>query len=329
MAFSGTVSQTTFDKRKVIERAFARCRVPVQQIVGEMVQDASEELYLMLSDWANQQIPLWTVERLILPMYEGVNELPAGVGTTDVLSANLRAITQVTGTNTDASTARTTSFSDSDTLVTTVGVKWSAAPPATLTFERSDDNATWTTVTDYTVEEGSGEWTWVDMPSAVGSAYFRVVGSAAMTYSQLVYGNTPSEVPMGIWNRNDWFNTTSKLSASSRPLNYWFERKVPIPSIHVWPTPDADAEMGQVVVQRQRYIMDVGTMTQDLEVPQRWLDAVVAGLAARLALNTSEVPLELLPILDIKAVEALNKAQTEEYESGPLRLTPDISCYTR
>ena len=334
MAFSGTVSQTTFDKRKIIERAYARCRIPQQQIVNEMVQDASEELYLMLSDWANQQIPLWTVERVILPLYEGVGELPAGVGTNDVLAVNLRTLTQVTGTNTDDSTSRSTLFTDTGgnptpIVVSTVGVKWNAAPPTTLTFARSADGVTWTTVATHTVLEGSGEWTWVDMPSFVAAEYFRVTGSSATGFSQMFYGNSPQETPMGVWNRNDWFQTTTKGSATNRPLNYWFERKVPEPSVYVWPTPNDDAETSQAIVQRQRYIMDVGTMVQEIEVPQRWLDAVVGGLAARLALMTPEVPTEMIPILDIKAMEALRKAQQEEYEGGPFRITPDISGYTR
>lgn len=327
MALSGTISQTTFDKRKIIERAYARCRIAAQQIVGEMVQDASEELYLMLSEWANQQIPLWTVEMVLLPLYEGVNEVPVGTGTMDVLRASLRTVTEVTGTNTDSSTTRSTLFSD-ETEVSTVGIRWSAAPPATLTFERSADGSTWTEVLVYTVTDSSGDWTWVDMPSAVEALYFRVTGSGTMTYDDMVFGNTPQETPMGSWHRENWFNVANKLATSDSPLNYWFERSM-TPTLHIWPTPTAAAEAAQIVVQRQRYIMDVGTMTQDIEVPQRWLEAVVAGLAARLALITPEVPVQMIGLLDIKALTALNLAQEEEYESGPLRLTPDISCYTR
>lgn len=327
MAFSGNISSTTFDTRKIIERAYGRCRIAAQQIVGEMVQDAKEELYLMLSQWASQQVPIWTIENVLLPLYEGVNELPVGTGTTNVMAASLRTLTEASGTNVDTDTSRTTTFSTA-TTVSTVGIKWSATPPATVTFGRSSDGATWTDVETHTVADASGEWTWVDMPSAVEALYFRVVGSGNITFDDIHYGNTPQETPMGLWDRQMWFETTNKLSTSSRPLNYFFDRKVPEPSLFVWPTPTNDAETSQVVVQRQRYIMDVGTLTQEIEVPQRWLDAVVFGLAARLALSTPEVPAQMIPVLDAKATEALNIAQTEEYDRGPLRLMPNISGYT-
>ena len=327
MAFSGTVSQTTFDTRKVIERAYARCRIAAQQIVGEMVGDAKEELYLMFSLWAAQQIPLWTVERVLLPLYEGVNEVPVGPGTLDVQRASLRTLTAATGTNTDSATARSTSFSN-ETIVSTVGIKWSATPPASITFARSDDGSTWTDILTHTVAEASGEWTWVDMPSAVETSYFRVSAATAMTYSEMFYGYDPRETVMGSWNRETWFNTPNKLATAASPLNYWFERSTS-PTLHVWPTPTATSEEYQIVAQRQRYIMDVGSLTQDVEVPQRWLEPVVAGLAARLALVTPEVDPALIPLLDGKAAEALVLVQNEEYEAGPITLVPDISAYTR
>lgn len=326
MAFSQTVSQTTFSKRKVIDRAYSRCRLLQQQITGEMIDDASDELHLMFSTWANQQIPLWCIETAILPMYEGKNALPAGVGTVDVLDANFRSLTEVTGTNTDTSTTRSVQFSES-TSVTTVGVKWSGTP-VNLTFSRSDDGSTWTTVTTATVDEASGEWTWTDMPTVVSALYFRVVGSSTLSFSSIFMGNSPREVPMSRWNRQDWFNTVDKSATSDEPHSYWFDRQVAQPVLRVWPTPTETAEESQILIHRQRYIMDVGTMVQELEVPQRWLDAVVYGLAARLALSTAEVDPQLVPLLEAKAAEALDIAQTEEQDSSPTRLMPDISCYT-
>lgn len=326
MAFSQTVSQTTFNKRKIIDRAFSRCRLLKQQITGEMISDASDELYLMFSTWANQQVPLWCIETVLLPFYEGKNALPAGTGTVDVLDANFRTLTEVTGTNTDSSTTRSVQFSES-TKVTTVGVKWSAAP-VNLTFARSDDGSTWTTVTTATVDEASGEWTWTDMPEVVSALYFRVVGSAALNFTTIFMGNSPREVPMSRWTRTDWFNTVDKSATSAEPNSFWFDRQVAQPVIRVWPTPDENAEEAQVVVHRQRYIMDVGTMVQDVEVPQRWLDAVVYGLAARLAIATPDVDPQLVPLLEAKAAESLAVAQMEEYDNSPVRLLPDFSCYT-
>lgn len=72
MAFSQTVSQTVFNTRKVMDRAFGRCRLPPESISAEHIDIAKDQLYLLLSDLPNMDIPLWTIERQIYPLYEGV-----------------------------------------------------------------------------------------------------------------------------------------------------------------------------------------------------------------------------------------------------------------
>lgn len=97
----------------------------------------------------------------------------------------------------------------------------------------------------------------------------------------------------------------------------------------MWPVPNEAATVAQIVVWRQRYIMDVGSMTQEVEVPQRWLEAIVAGLAAKMALELIEADANLIPILDQKAAMALNIAQMEERDNSPMMIAPNISPYTR
>jgi hypothetical protein len=85
----------------------------------------------------------------------------------------------------------------------------------------------------------------------------------------------------------------------------------------------------QIVAWRHRHIMDVGTMTQDVEVPQRWLDAVISMLAAKLASEIPEVPADMIPLLDAKATQAELEAWGEERDNSPIRWAPNISAYTR
>jgi hypothetical protein len=75
--------------------------------------------------------------------------------------------------------------------------------------------------------------------------------------------------------------------------------------------------------------MDVGTMTQELEVPQRWYEAIVSMLAAKLALEIAEVDPSMIPLLDQKANTALYTAQAEERDNSPMMMAPNISQYTR
>lgn len=328
MAFSGTVSQTTFNTQTVIDRAFGRCRIKPELISAEYIKIAQDNLYLLLSDLANQGAPLWCVEKQIYPLYSGVGEVPLGSGTVDILNANLRSLKEVTGTNTDAATYRIIQFS-SATIVSTVGILWSSAA-VPLAFARSDDGVTWDTIQTETPSAAAGEWTWFDLDSAVASTYFRVLATTGtLGFDDIHTGNTPSEIPLGRLNRDDYTYLPNKTASSSRPLQYWFDRQLTQPLMRLWPIPNSAAETSQIVAWRHRYIMDVGTLVQELEIPQRWYQAIISLLALRLAYEIAEVDPNL--ILPLKSVsdEDLYKAQAEERDNSPFNVMPQISAYTR
>lgn len=328
MAYSGTVSQTTFDTRKVIENAARRCKLPPQSLSAEHVEVAKDQLYLLLSDLSNRGIQLWTIEKQIYPLYDGVGDITLDTGTLDVLNSNLRTLQQVTGINTDTSTSRTVFFTTA-TFVTTVGIKWSS-PGVPLSLQRSDDGVTWRTIQTETPTASAGDWTWFDLDSSVATTYFRVLAtSGTLGFSRIYLGNTPTEIPLARISRDDYTNLPNKSFQSNRPLQYWFDRQVQQPIMHLWPVPNNSAEVYQIVLWRQRYIMDVGTMTEEIEVPQRWYDAIVAMLAAKLAMEYIEVDAQMIPMLDAKAKEALYFAQQEERDNSPMMILPNISMYTR
>ncbi len=328
MAYSGTVSSTKFDTRRVIEHSARRCKLPAQSLSAEHVDIANDVLYLLLSDLANQGAPLWCIQKTIYPLYNGVADVQTIAGTVDILNSNLRWLSQVTGTNTDTATARVVDFT-SATPVTTVGIQWSAAA-VPVEFARSADGVTWTVVQTENPTASSGEWTWYDLDSVVSARYFRVQAtSGSLGFSQIYLGNNPTEIPLARLNRDDYTNLPNKAFQSNRPLQYWFDRQTPQPVMHLWPTPNDAATTSQIIVWAHRHIMDVGTMTQELEVPQRWYETIVAMLAAKLAMEFVEVDANLIPMLDSKAQQTLYMAQQEERDNSPINLAPAIGAYTR
>jgi hypothetical protein len=130
-------------------------------------------------------------------------------------------------------------------------------------------------------------------------------------------------------NRDDYTNLPNKSFQSNRPLQFWYDRLIPNPVMRLWPVPNSGAITSQIVLWVQRYIMDVGTMTQQVEVPQRWYEAIVAMLASKLALEIAEVDTSLIPLLDQKANVALYTAQAEERDNSPMMMAPNIAVYTR
>jgi hypothetical protein len=330
VAVSGTVSTTVFNTRKVIDHAYRRCRIPPEGISSEQISFALDTLYLILSALANRGLQLWCIERFLMPLYQaqGLMTLPNGV--VDILNTNLRTVevSNANTTNTSTSTTYQTLF-PAATQVTTVGIEWSGASTA-YALETSSDGATWTTVaTEDNPNAVANDVTWVDIQGSLATLYFRVrATTGTLNQTQVLLANTPNEIPMARLNRDDYVNLPNK-AFEGRPLQFWVDRLLNNPVLYLWPVPSAQFVTAQVVVWVKRYIMDVGTMTQEIEIPQRWYDAVVYVLASRLAEETPTVDPQMIAILDQKAQRALLEAENEERDDSPIYLTPNIAVYTR
>jgi hypothetical protein len=297
-------------------------------ITAEYIDIANDMLYLLLSDLANMGAPLWCIEKQIIPLYNGVGDIVLDTKVVDILNSNYRQLQTVTGTNATTSTTHTISFGG-DTFVTTVGVRWAGAT-VPIALERSEDNIVWTTIQTELPVAAVGEWTWFDLESSIATPYFRVRAvTGTLIFDEIYTGNTPTEIPLARMNRDDYTNLPNKTFQSNRPLQFWYDRKIPNPIMHLWPVPNSGAITSQLVLWVQRYIMDVGTMTQEIEVPQRWYEAIVSMLAAKMALEIAEVNPALIPMLDQKASSALYTAQAEERDNSPMMMAPNISMYTR
>jgi hypothetical protein len=210
-----------------------------------------------------------------------------------------------------------------------VGVKWLAAS-VPIALERSPDNIVWETIQTENPVATSGEWTWFDLESSIATPYFRVrATTGTLTFEEIYTGNTPTEIPLARMNRDDYTNLPNKYFQSNRSLQYWYDRVIPNPVMHLWPVPNSGADYSQLVLWVQRYIMDVGTMTQELEVPQRWYEAIVSMLAAKMAMEIVEVEVGMIGMLDAKAQQALYTAQAEERDNSPMTIAPNIAMYTR
>jgi hypothetical protein len=78
-----------------------------------------------------------------------------------------------------------------------------------------------------------------------------------------------------------------------------------------------------------RQIMDVGSLTDELEIPQRWYEAVVSMLAHRMSLELPGVPVDRVAYLEKMADKYLYEAEQEERDKSPIYWAPNISVYTR
>jgi hypothetical protein len=77
-----------------------------------------------------------------------------------------------------------------------------------------------------------------------------------------------------------------------------------------------------------RQIEDVGALTDELEIPQRWYEAVVFMLAHRMSLELPQVPMDRVAYLERMATQYLYDAEQEERDRSPIYWAPNISVYT-
>lgn len=363
MATSGTVSTTTFNTGKLIDRSFGRCQVAPQKITPEYLAIAQDLLYLSLSTIASKGVALWAVQKVVLPLYDAVQDVLAPLGTVDVLNANLRSITQLqlpalgSAYLSSAGGIAANAFDNNLNTACTqtapngyIQVQYPAAgqpvifgilPNATgawnVAIQTSNDGITFTTVySNVALAAVAGQWQWIDVqgiPEA-GVLYVRLqaAGGTTLNVTEFVTGASPQEIPIAKINRDDYSNYPNKWF-TGRPLEFWYNKGLPQPTLTVWPAPQAQFTFSQIVLYTQRYLQDVGTLTQTLEVPQRWFLAILTRLSKELMLMIPEIG-KGMSDLDKQMLVQEDKDRwgegwASESDASPVMLRPNIRAYTR
>lgn len=151
-------------------------------------------------------------------------------------------------------------------------------------------------------------------------------------YVTITAGASSTDRIMGPLSSYNYASLANK-SQTGQPTSFWFNRQI-TPQITLYPVPDASATY-TLNLRRWRNIQDtVITNAVQPEVPWRFLDAFVMGLASRLAWNSamsSNSPLEIqkATALQQRAEASWLRASTNDEEDVPLRIQPTLSGYYR
>lgn len=109
------------------------------------------------------------------------------------------------------------------------------------------------------------------------------------------------------------------------PTSCWIDRASPIPSMTLWQVPDLD-DTYTINYYRLRQLQDAKPANgQTADVPYRFLEALTAEVAKRVAMKYAK---DQYGLMKGEAEEAWNLATTDDREMAPLRITPDLSRYT-
>lgn len=97
---------------------------------------------------------------------------------------------------------------------------------------------------------------------------------------EVVLRRSGLDTPVFPMSRDQYQNIPDK-TMEGMPSNYWFDRDATTPTLYLWPVPDTATD--DLVYYYMRRLQDAGGAAYTADVPYRWSEAVISGLAAKLS----------------------------------------------
>lgn len=329
MATSGTVAQTNFTILGLVEKAYRRAGKNPAKVSGELLNATLASLSILCTALVNEGVNLWCIRKNILNVIPNTPQYPLAAGTDDVLNVLYRTLTILTGTPISGVGWVGLQLYTAGVVQNVAGAFTTAGSPS-LVIEYSLDGATWVSLIPFgttSVQPGSNFA--ADVQSPVVAPYWRVRDTSGSNIlpSTVTFSKIFNELNMAQLNRDDYVNLPNKFYQGQKALQYWYDKQIN-PSLYVWPI--SQNALDQIVVYQHGQIEDLGTVTNNLAVPQRWYEAIILQLAVRiwLELPPEEAVPGRLDILMPLANDAQAKAGGSENDGSSYRLTPRIGGYT-
>jgi len=134
------------------------------------------------------------------------------------------------------------------------------------------------------------------------------------------------DIPMRIITKQE-YSILGNKTTSGKPIQIYYEPQLDQGSLSLFPTPAAIDATGSVIyITYQRPFEDFNIATDVPDFPQEWYDAVVYGLAVRLAPEYG-LPIDQRRVLSQEALDIKLIAMSFGTEEGSLYLQADYRNY--
>jgi hypothetical protein len=356
MSYSGTVGQTVVSVQNFIDQGARLSGKLAEELTVEQVQASKQALFFTLSNLINQGINYWAIDKKVYGLNADQYEYLLPLGGVDVLNALYRRMNRPTptqdggyiGSSGNIGLAFDNNVLTSDTQAApngyiginygtnnaiyagSIGILPSTSGSFHILLEWSSDGSTWNLLLDTGVETWvSGTWLWYDIDPGVTAQYYRMreTGGGTLSVAEFYVGNNSTEVTMARLNRDDYTNLPNKNFTANQPYQFWVNRTIPQVTITLWPAPSDP--FVQMTIWYSRQIMDVGDLNGQLEIPQRWNQAIQYLLAHQMSLILPGVDLGRSQYIEGQAEKYFIMAENEERDKSPIYFAPNISVYTR
>jgi hypothetical protein len=356
MAYSDTYGQV-YNVQTLIDHGARRCGKLAEELTSEQLLSARESLGFVMSNLINIGIQYWAIEKQVVGLTPEKYIYTLPTGSNDVLNALYRTMSRPNGSYTTSAGGLVALVGDNDintfcqqtTPNGNISINFGTDNPVyagsiglmpylagggsanwALTLEYSTDNVTWNTLQDLgTVVASDKQWIWTDIDPGQSVQFYRVriSGGSTLALREFYVGNNSREITMSRLNRDDYTNLPNKNFTANQPYQFWFNRTVPNPEIYLWPTPSDP--FVQMTVWYSKQVMNVGDLTDELQIPQRWYLAVINMLAHQMAMELPQVPMDRVQYLEAQGEKYLALAEAEERDRSPVYFAPNIGVYTR
>jgi hypothetical protein len=295
MAISGSAN-FDIDVADIIEEAFERCGLEAR--TGYDAVTARRSINLLMADWANRGINLWTIRQFSqtlaqLSSTSAVDTYPIGEITATVgASASLSVGETITGSS-SSTTAKIITKPSGTTLTLTVP---SGAFTAGETITGSSSSATTTISADPSLDDVQNTIDILDM----------------------VVRRSGSDISINRISRGDYLAVPDK-DDQGRASQFFVDRLI-TPTVTIWPVPENSTDT--LIYYRLVRIDDADASVNTMEVPFRFLPSLVSGLAYCIAMKRAPARMA-----DLKMVyeEDFFRAATEDRDRTSLQLVPTAS----
>lgn len=312
MTTTGTAA-FNLDVNDLIEEAFERCGQELR--TGYNFRTARRSLNLLTIEWANRGINLWTIEEGQIPLYPEQIIYPIPVDTIDFLD-------QVTRTGTGVNQQDLNLNRISESTYSTIPNKNASGRPIQFWINRQSGESNTTTATIGGSSTVAADATTIPVSgiSQLGSTGFILVGTEVIGYSAVdtVNGNL-------LYCSRGQNGTTAATHAVGSAITVQN-----LPCVNIWPVPDqgsAGNPFYTLVYWRMRRIQDTGTGVRTQDIPFRFLECMVAGLAYKMALKLPDVDPNRVMLLKTEYEQQFQLAAEEDRDKANDRFVPRVQFY--
>jgi hypothetical protein len=297
--------------RDIAEEAYERCGLEIR--TGYDLRTARRSMNLMLIEWSNRGVNLWTVEQGQIPMVTGQGLYPLPVDTVDLMDMVIRQNNASTSNQIDINISRI-----AEPTYMSIPNKLTTGRPIQVYINRQSgmDSATALTLNGNI----SATDTTITLSSTNG---LPTTGFIKIDNETISYVNVNGNQLVNCYRGQNGTTAAPHLTGAAIT-------KQNLPCINVWPTPNPPGDQYTFVYYRLRRMQDAGeggTFEQDM--PFRLVNAAVAGLAYYLSMKKPEVTPDRIGMLKADYEQQWDLASSEDRDKAPIRFVPRNMFYYR